>query len=409
MCITEVKQNSNHNNNGDGVVKSNANCNNGTVHDAFISLDRGDPKMYYMYWKNVDDKCSVTIKASDLMSYFADHDEGGVFYQLPEFSKAVHRIHNVVGNAVTKGRYIIGGTGSSQLFTVTLAALASRINSCNQIKNKRRIPVVCAQPYYSCYEEALEEEKSEIYQWRGDANKFNEEGPYIEVVTTPNNPDGRLREAVVKKKGGVVICDLAYYWPQYTPITAPADYDVMLFTLSKATGHAGSRVGWAIVKDKEIALRMIKLMSLVTIGTCHEGQLRATTILDFVSDNYEQHLPNGKLVVEHQEGFFEFSHRVLAERWKRLRAVVNRCGIFKLPDYSPEICTFMNKSTPPNPAYAWMELKTGEDAEKVMNKLKIRTRAGPRFGVSSKYVRVSMMESDETFNQFLERLSTLQD
>ena len=56
-----------------------------------------------------------------------------------------------------------------------------------------------------------------------------------------------------------------------------------------------------------------------------------------------------------------------------------------------------------------MELKTGEDAEKVMNKLKIRTRAGPRFGVSSKYVRVSMMESDETFNQFLERLSTLQD
>ena len=105
--------------------------------------------MYYMYWKNVDDKCSVTIKASDLMSYFADHDEGGVFYQLPEFSKAVHRIHNVVGNAVTKGRYIIGGTGSSQLFTVTLAALASRINSCNQIKNKRRIPVVCAQPYYS--------------------------------------------------------------------------------------------------------------------------------------------------------------------------------------------------------------------------------------------------------------------
>ena len=94
---------------------------------------------------------------------------------------------------------------------------------------------------------------------------------------------------------------------------------------------------------------MIKLMSLVTIGTCHEGQLRATTILDFVSDNYEQHLPNGKLVVEHQEGFFEFSHRVLAERWKRLRAVVNRCGIFKLPDYSPEICTFMNKSTPPNP------------------------------------------------------------
>lgn len=54
-----------------------------------------------------------------------------------------------------------------------------------------------------------------------------------------------------------------------------------------------------------------------------------------------------------------------------------------------------------------MELKSGEDAEKLMNELKIRTRAGPKFGVSSKYVRVSMLESDDTFNQFLERLSTL--
>uniref|UniRef100_A0A803M776 Alliinase C-terminal domain-containing protein n=1 Tax=Chenopodium quinoa TaxID=63459 RepID=A0A803M776_CHEQI len=351
----------------------------------------GDPKIYYTFWKNVDDKCKVTIKASDLMSYFADFDEGGVFYQLPEFSEAVHQVHRVVGNAVTEGRYIIGGTGSSQLFSVALRALAS-----------------------TCYEEALEEEKSEIFKWQGDANTFDEEGPYIEVVTTPNNPDGRLREPVVKKEGGMVICDLAYYWPQYTPITAPADYDVMLFTLSKATGHAGSRVGWAIVKDKEIAMRMIKLMLLVTIGTCHEGQLRAAKILEFVANSYE-HLANGKLskgnpeVIEQPlEKFFEFSHRMLAERWTRLRAAIKRCGAFNLPEYFPQYCKFMNKTSHPNPAYAWMELKTGEDAEKLMNELKIRARAGPKFGVSSKYIRVSMLESDDTFNQFLDRLSTLE-
>lgn len=59
-------------------------------------------------------------------------------------------------------------------------------------------------------------------------------------------------------------------------------------------------------------------------------------------------------------------------------------------------------------AYAWMELKNGEDAEKLMNELKIQTRGGPRFGVSSKYTRVSMMECDDTFNQLLDRLSTLE-
>lgn len=112
---------------------------------------RGDPKIYYTYWKKMDDKCKVTIKASELMSYFGDYDEGGVFYQLPEFSNAVHRMHRIVGNAVTEGRYIIGGTGSSQLFTVALRALASTVNATtnNSVLKKKHIPVVCAQPYYS--------------------------------------------------------------------------------------------------------------------------------------------------------------------------------------------------------------------------------------------------------------------
>lgn len=87
--------------------------------------------------------------------------------------------------------------------------------------------------------------RSRLYKWEGDANSFKKEGPYIEVVNSPNNPDGSLREAVVKNSGeqGMLIHDLAYYWPHYTAITSAADHDIMLFTLSKCTGHAGSRIG----------------------------------------------------------------------------------------------------------------------------------------------------------------------
>lgn len=366
----------------------------------------GDPKVFYPYWKKVDDKCVVTIKASELMSYFADFSAGGCFYQMPEFTAAVRRVHHVVGNAVVEGQYIVGGTGSSQLLTVALRALASTLNK------KKAIPVVCAEPYYSCYEEALEDEKSENYQWRGDANRFNEEGPYIEVVTTPNNPDGMNRKPVVNREGGLVICDLAYYWPQYTPITQMMDYDIMLFTLSKATGHAGSRVGWAIVKDTGIASKMINQMTLMTIGTCREGQLRATKILDFVADNYDHNnsvvANNGKKsIVKPVQGFFEFGQRVLEERWEKLRAVVKRGGAFNLLDFPSGFCNFRGKIIHPSPAYAWMESKTGEDAAKLMDELKIRTRGGERFGVSSNYTRVSMLESDDTFNLLLDRLSTL--
>lgn len=89
--------------------------------------------------------------------------------------------------------------------------------------------------------------KSGLYRWGGDAKTYKEEGPYIELVTSPNNPDGILRESMVNRSEGILIHDLAYYWPQYTPITSIADHDVMLFTASKSTGHAGMRIGYILV------------------------------------------------------------------------------------------------------------------------------------------------------------------
>ncbi len=89
--------------------------------------------------------------------------------------------------------------------------------------------------------------RSALFHWAGDATTFKQrsgnEEAYIELVTSPNNPDGRIQHAVVNGTGPV-IHDLAYYWPHYTPITAPADHDLMLFTVSKCTGHAGTRIGY---------------------------------------------------------------------------------------------------------------------------------------------------------------------
>ena len=41
----------------------------------------------------------------------------------------------------------------------------------------------------------------------------------------------------------MLVHDLAYYWPQYMAITKPIDQNVMLFTISKCTGHAGRGSG----------------------------------------------------------------------------------------------------------------------------------------------------------------------
>lgn len=82
---------------------------------------------------------------------------------------------------------------------------------------------------------------SALFRWAGDAKTFNGD-TCIELVCSPNNPDGSSRKPVAKS--GKAAHDLAYYWPQYTAITEAAGHDIMLFTVSKCTGHAGTRLGY---------------------------------------------------------------------------------------------------------------------------------------------------------------------
>ncbi|KAF2312929.1 hypothetical protein GH714_042472 [Hevea brasiliensis] len=235
--------------------------------DRVINLDHGDPTMYERFWQQVGEKATIVIPGWQSMSYFSDIGNLCWFLE-PEFARQVLRLHKIVGNAVTEDRHIVVGTGSTQLFQAVLYALAPP-------DAEEPVSVVSAAPYYSSYPAITESLKSGLYRWEGDALSFSKEGQFIELVTSPNNPDGYVRGSVLNKSGGVLVHDFAYYWPQYTPITYPADYDIMLFTVSKTTGHAGMRIGWALVKDREIAKRMVKYIELNSIGVSKDSQLRA--------------------------------------------------------------------------------------------------------------------------------------
>ncbi|KAF2301638.1 hypothetical protein GH714_028453 [Hevea brasiliensis] len=246
------------------------------------------------------------------------------------------------------------------------------------------------------YQEVTDFLRSGLYKWAGDAYDFDKDGPYIEIVTSPNNPDGAIREAVVNRKEGKLIHDLAYYWPQYTPITRPADYDIMLFTFSKSTGHAGSRIGWALVKDKVVARKMIKFIEVSSIGVSKESQLRAAKILGVVIEGCQDSA---------SENFFEYSQCLMAERWEKLRDVVKKSQIFSLPKYPQEWCNFTSKYVESHPAFAWLKCKEDTNCEGLLKAHKILTRGGERFGVGKEYARISLLSQGEDFNEFLERLS----
>jgi len=97
--------------------------------------------------------------------------------------------------------------------------------------------------FLQAYSDVTDFVRSGLHKWARDGKPFEKYGPYIELITSPNNPNGIIREPVVSGDLGKLIYYLAYYWPQYTAITSPANHDVMLFTISKYTGHVGSRTG----------------------------------------------------------------------------------------------------------------------------------------------------------------------
>ncbi|KAL6897802.1 hypothetical protein ACP4OV_006761 [Aristida adscensionis] len=363
--------------------------------DSIVNLDHGDPMMYEAFWRGAGERGTIVMPAWQTMSYFSDFG-GFCWFLEPELEREVRRLHRLVGNAVVDGYYLLAGTGSTQLFQAALYALSPAADG-------SPMSVVSPAPYYSSYPSVTNFLSSSLYRWAGDANTFDG-GACIELVCSPNNPDGGMRKAVVKSESSKAIHDFAYYWPQYTPITEMAAQDIMLFTVSKCTGHAGSRLGWALVKDREVALKMIKFMELNTIGVSKDSQLRAAKILRAACDGHKVSAPG-----DEKSSIFRFGRRQMAERWRTLRAAVAASGIFSLPEEVPGYCTFAKETMTANPPFAWLrcEKEGVDDLEGLLREKKIMTRGGTKFGADGRVVRVSMLDTNEAFNVFMDRLVSM--
>lgn len=107
----------------------------------FWTFCSGDPTMYERYWLEMGDRTTVVIPGWKFISYFSDKSCVCWFLE-PEFANAVIRLHKLVGNAVTDDRYIVVGTGSTQLFQAVLYAVSPPNAS-------EPISVVSAAPFYS--------------------------------------------------------------------------------------------------------------------------------------------------------------------------------------------------------------------------------------------------------------------
>ncbi|KAE8653846.1 Tryptophan aminotransferase-related protein 3 [Hibiscus syriacus] len=303
----------------------------------------------------------------------------------------IRKLHAFVGNAVTRNRYIVLGAGSTQILNAAASALSLENTSSHSPTR-----VIASVPYYSLYKEQVEYFNAERLEFEGEAYTWRNRSDgrpstnVIEFVTSPNNPDGRLNKAIVGGPSVKTISDRAYYWPHFTPIPAPADEDLMVFTLSKLTGHAGSRFGWAVIKDETVFNRMVAHMDLNSMGVSRDTQLRAFKLL--------------KAVLEEGTGIFDFAYRTMKTIWERLAATLALSNRFSLQKFNPQYCSFYSKIT-----YAWVKREREEDKDcyAVLKAANIIGRQGNIFGSEDRYVRLSLVRSQDDLDILIHRLREL--
>ena len=223
--------------------------------------------------------------------------------------------------------------------------------------------------------------------------------PVIEMVTSPNNPDGLSRApAVAPSPHTSTVMDYAYYWPHFVAIgapVAPPNRTVGLFTLSKLTGHASTRIGWALTPDADVAAAMRRFVQVSTLGVPRESKSRAATLLEHVN--------------EHGGEILSFARDLMLGRWERLEACFASSTSFSLQ--AREVASRDSWSAAdgyaPSPAYAWIQQLDGGDATASMRAAGIVGRSGAKYGATDAYVRLELLMREATFDVMLGKLCDL--
>ncbi|KAF3445639.1 hypothetical protein FNV43_RR10815 [Rhamnella rubrinervis] len=351
----------------------------------------GDPLFLEPFWMQNAASSAILVAGWHRMSYsFSDKT-----YISQELENHIRKLHQVVGNANTSGRFIIFGAGSTQLLNAAVHALSSNDSDSSPSLVFAKIP------FYQVYESQTVFFETKDFKFEGDVsvwkNNSNATTNLIEFVNSPNNPDGQLNKAVLQGRNAKAIYDRVYFWPHFTAIPAPADEDIMIFSISKLTGHAGTRFGWALIKDEAVFNRMTTYLSLNTLGVSRDAQLRALKLFN--------------VILQGRSGrdIFEFGHKLMSSKWEKLNQTLSASTRFSLQKMGSQYCTFFRRVPEPSPAYAWLKCEREEDKDcyQVLKAANITGREGTVFGAESRYVRLALIRGQDDFDQLLQRLKAI--
>lgn len=205
-----------------------------------------------------------------------------------------------------------------------------------------------------------------------------------QLFAYPNNPDGAVRAPRVRDKHRVV-CDMVYNWGWNHFPTQDLDCDVTVFSLSKCTGHCGSRFGWVVAKDQRLVDAAKGYLIYAQGGVAVEAQARASHIV--------QH------IVATNSTFFGKARALVEARWDELEPTLVKCV------QAGTIAAFNQANRGP---LLWLTPPAGKDAYALLAAAGIHGEDGGPFGEQTPgHARVNMVVDNGSFALVTARLVKL--
>jgi L-tryptophan--pyruvate aminotransferase len=312
-----------------------------------VDLAIGNPEFYKEYWE-FRSAHPLKLLPEEEMSYLK---EGA----LPDLKFWIKMLHAEVQNADIHDKHIVVGNGATQLLFAAMAAFPGPM------------PFYWDSPYWFRIPAMVN------MAWHYQAKREDAVG---QILTIPNNPTNDINQKPIHGDTHPYnIYDMCYNWPQYGNMVLGASHPLMIFSFAKITGHAGSRIGWALVSDKTVAENMTRYIEYTTGGVSRESQRRTIQLIQDI-------LPTG--MPPQIEGLFFWAKRELKGRWKELLSLQNLP--FKI----------LNTSG----MFGWCEIKSGFTRED----LPFTFMPGEQCGGTVENFRINMGVRKDVFNEFIDSL-----
>nr|AZG03001.1 alliinase [Allium lenkoranicum] len=352
----------------------------------------GDGLFLEEYWKQHKENSAVLVSGWHRTSYFFNPVSNFISFEL---EKTIKELHEIVGNAAAKDRYIVFGVGVTQLIHGLVISLSPNMTATPCAPQSK---VVAHAPYYPVFREQTKYFHKKGYEWKGNA------ADYVNT-STPEQFIGWLLHLITPK-----VCFAM-------KLSRDANPSTIWFTTGLITPQSSTKpmkISCCLQCLNTLDTLVVDLggrckrMNLCIITCClhdkeHRGHFSCNTTT--IAQSSKRSCSNGENAERHhacpQHIWFSETKGEMGKYHCTARSI--RQILLSRASTKRILQLLQKNETSKSPSYAWVKCEWEEDKDcyQTFQNGRINTQSGEGFEAGSRYVRLSLIKTKDALDQIM--------